>query len=225
MNMKWLNIKTILLLLFLVVTITVSAEDNDSIRVWDWKTRTSWHYDGWERVKPKNVKAQYAGGMGFLSLGVGWEYGHSGQWNTDLFAGFIPRAYADKLRFTFTLKQTYCPWHWHFKPQFSFEPFACGLYVNTIGGEEFWEKEPGKYPNSYYNFSTKMRINVFLGQSFTYYPKSDRWRAVSFFYELGTNELYIVSKVTNKTLHWGDILRLSFGLKLQIYYPHNKALR
>lgn len=65
-----------------------------------------------------------------------------------------------------------------------------------------------------------MRFNVFLGQSITFYPKSDRWRAVSFFYEIGTNELYVVSKATNHTLNWGDILKLSFGLKLQIYYPH-----
>lgn len=216
--MKWLNIKT-LALLFLTV-FSAAAEEADTLRVWQWDKRTDWHYNGWERVKPKNVKMQYAGGMGFLSFGVGWEYGKTGQWNTDSFIGFLPTAYSDKLRFTFTLKQTYTPWHLHFRKQFSYEPFACGLYVNTISGEEFWKKEPGKYPNSYYNFSTKMRFNVFLGQSITFYPKSDRWRAVSFFYEIGTNELYVVSKATNHTLHWGDILKLSFGLKLQIYYPH-----
>ena len=223
-TMKSLNIKA-LCTLFLIVfaTYTVYAEnDNDTIKVWDWKKRTDWKYDGWERLKPKNLKMQYAGGMGFLSTGVGWEYGKSGQWNTDVLLGFIPRAYADKFRITFTLKQTYSPWHLFFKPQFSYEPFACGLYVNTIWGEEFWEKEPGKYPNNYYNFSTKLRINVFLGQSITYYPRSDKWRAISFFYELGTNELYVISKVTNKSLHWGDILRLSFGIKVQIYSPHKK---
>ncbi len=225
MNMKWLNIKVLLLICFAALSFVVYAEETDSIYVWRWDKRTDWHYDGWERIKPKNIKMQYAGGMGFMSFGVGWEYGKTGQWNTDNFIGFLPTAYSDKFRLTFTLKQTYTPWHLHIKPQFSIEPLLCGLYVNTISGEEFWEKEPGKYPNSYYNFSTKLRFNVFLGQSFTYYPKSNRYRAVSFFYELGTNELYIVSKATNKSLKWGDILRLSFGIKLQIYYPHNKDLR
>ncbi|MGN0210560.1 MAG: hypothetical protein ACI391_05535 [Muribaculaceae bacterium] len=216
--MRWLNIK--ILGIFLLTTFAASATDADSLGLWQWDKRSAWHYNGWERVKPKNIKTQYAGGMGFLSFGVGWEYGKSMQWNTDTFIGFLPTAVYDKFRLTFTLKQTYSPWHWHFRPQFSFEPFACGIYINTISGEEFWEKEPGKYPNSYYTFSTKLRFNIFLGQSITFYPKSDRWRAVSFFYEIGTNELYVISKVTNHTLHWDDILKISFGLKLQIHYPH-----
>ena len=220
MSMKWLNIK--LLVLMLLAAFTASSQPNDSVAEWDWSKRTNWHYNGWERVKPKNFTTQYAGGMGFLSFGAGWQYGKSGQWHTDSFIGFLPKAVSDKFRVTFTLKQTYSPWHWHFRPQFSFEPFACGLYINTISGEEFWEREPGKYPNGYYTFSTKLRFNVFVGQSFTFYPKSDRWRAVTFFYELGTNELYVISKVTNSTLDWGDILRLSFGVKVQIYCPHKR---
>ncbi|MGN0205881.1 MAG: hypothetical protein ACI4BC_01435 [Muribaculaceae bacterium] len=218
--MSWLNIKRLVwafLLLFLFPVATCAA-DVDS--VWCWNKRTDWHYNGWERLKPRNFMAQYAGGMGFLSFGAGWEYGRSGQWNTDLLVGFIPKAYADKLRFTFTAKQTYTPWHWHFKPQFSLEPLTCGIYVNTIGGEEFWEREPAKYPSGYYTFSTKLRFYLFVGQSITFYPRSDMFRAVKLFYELGTNELYIVSKATNSTLRFGDILRLSFGMKFQIYHPH-----
>lgn len=216
--MKLLNIK--LLALLILNAFAAVAQESDSIAAWDWSKRTAWHYNGWERLKPKNVKTQYAGGMGFLSFGVGWEYGKSGQWNTDSFMGFLPTAVSDKFRVTLTLKQTYTPWHWHFRPQFSFEPFACGIYINTIFGEEFWERQPGKYPNGYYTFSTKLRFNVFVGQSFTFYPRSDRWRAVSFFYEIGTNELYVISKATNRSLSWGDILKLSFGVKVQIYSPH-----
>ena len=76
----------------------------------------------------------------------------------------------------------------------SYEPLTCGLYFTTINGEDFWQREPGKYPNRYYNFSSKVRTSVFLGQSVTFYPERYPWmRGIGFFYEIGTNELYIVN--------------------------------
>ena len=35
----------------------------------DWREHRG--YEGWERLLPTHVKAQYAGGMGFLSVGCG----------------------------------------------------------------------------------------------------------------------------------------------------------
>ena len=52
--------------------------------------------DGWRRMIPTHVKVQYAGGMGFLSFGAGWDYGRKCQWETDLYLGFLPRSKADK---------------------------------------------------------------------------------------------------------------------------------
>lgn len=49
-----------------------------------------WRYSGWERLKPKNAMVQYAGGMGMMSFGAGWEYGKRGMWNTDVLVGFLP---------------------------------------------------------------------------------------------------------------------------------------
>ena len=93
----------------------------------------------------------------------------------------------------------------------------CGLYITTIAGDEFWKKEPGRYPNKYYNFSTKMRPYIFVGQRFGFSPRHDLVRHVSLFYELSTCELYLISKVTNKSLSMRDILRLSFGVKVQLF--------
>lgn len=44
----------------------------------------------WEALIPTHTKLQYAGGMGLLSWGIGWDYGKRGQWETDLLLGFIP---------------------------------------------------------------------------------------------------------------------------------------
>lgn len=213
--MKWFIFR------LLAICLLLSSFSPADARTRRWDKREHWSYTGWERIKPKNAKIQYAGGMGLLSFGAGWEYGKRDMWGTDAFIGFIPKRFSDKLRFTFTLKQTVTPWSIRFCDRLSFEPLETGIYLTTINGEEFWKKEPGKYPNSYYNFSSKIRFSVLLGQSLTFYPRSECWRSVSLFYEVGTNDLYVVSKATNSTLKMKDILRFSFGLKLQIRSPRD----
>lgn len=62
-----------------------------------------------------------------------------------------------------------------------------------------------------------MRPYIFVGQRFGFCPRHDLVRHVSLFYELSTCELYLISKVTNKSLSMRDILRLSFGVKVQLF--------
>ena len=45
----------------------------------------------WERIIPTHSKIQYAGNMGLLSFGTGWDYGKRNEWETDLLLGFIPK--------------------------------------------------------------------------------------------------------------------------------------
>lgn len=39
----------------------------------------------WEALIPTHTKIQFAGNMGLLSLGTGWDYGKRNQWETDVF--------------------------------------------------------------------------------------------------------------------------------------------
>ena len=203
-----------------VTSVSVTEDSETSIqpvkeRRWD--KRQHQRYKGWERIKPTHVKMQYAGGMGVLSTGFGWDYGKRCQWETDLFFGYLPKKYAEKFRLTFTLKQNYIPWSMSFDEHWNLEPFYCGLYFTTIAGEEFWGKEPGRYPNHYYNVSTKIRPSIFIGQRIGFNPNLHLMKNVQLWYEVGTNELYLISKVTNKSLKMKDILRFSFGLKIQLF--------
>ena len=111
--------------------------------------------DGWRRMIPTHVKVQYAGGMGFLSFGAGWDYGRKCQWETDLYLGFLPRSKADKFYVTTTAKQSYIPWSIACGNPFAVEPFYCGMYVNTIIGEKFrCTRSLLKGVTAYYELST-----------------------------------------------------------------------
>ena len=64
----------------------------------------------WEALIPTHTKIQFAGNMGLLSLGTGWDYGKRNQWETDIFLGVLPKYQSDCTKLTFTLKQNYIPW-------------------------------------------------------------------------------------------------------------------
>ena len=175
-------------------------------------------YEGWERVIPTHVKVQYAGGMGFMSAGCGWDYGRKCRWETDIFAGFLPKAYSDRTHMTFTLKQNYIPWSIRCCDRFAIEPFSCGIYLNLITGEDYWVREPDRYPGDrYYGFTSRLRTHIYVGQRFTYSLKSDGLlRNITLYYELSANDLDIIAKCGNKSLDLSEIVYFSIGVKFQL---------
>jgi hypothetical protein len=185
-----------------------------------YEERLTRYHEKWQRLIPSYYKTQFAGGMGLISVGTGWDYGKNNQWETDVFFGFLPKYSTDKSKVTFTLKQNFIPWNIRVNHRLSIDPLTCGLYLNTIFGSEYWTTEPDKYPNNYYSFSTKMRFYVFAGQRFTWHinPRKRNYaKSMTFYYEWNTNDLYLASAVPNKYLGLRDIIKLSLGVKMQVF--------
>lgn len=174
----------------------------------------------WQKLIPTHTALQYAGSIGFLSAGVGWDYGKHDQWETTLLLGYLPKYNSGKGKITFTVKQNFTPWSLSVKPTLSVEPLTCGLFFNTIFDDEFWVEEPDRYPKGYYGFSTRVRTHIFVGQRLTHYfnNRNKRRKSITAYYEFNTCDLYIVSLFTNPDyLSLKDILSLSFGVKVQIF--------
>src|SRR5574344_234743 len=111
------------------------------------------------------------------------------------------------------------PWSYELGKGSSFEPLSCGIYFNTVFGHEFWAREPERYPKGYYKFSTKIRTNIFVGERVTKVISKNRRhyvKSLTLYYELSSNDLYIYTAIKNKYISLGDILSLSFGVKLQL---------
>lgn len=237
MNTKWLNSNRFYFILFtflLISTTSAIAQDilpvrTDTIYIVDtvylrsaplvgYEKKENRLRTKWERIIPRYGKAQFAGSMGLISMGTGWDYGKNKQWETDLLFGFVPKYSTKKNKMTMTLKQNFIPWSVRLNDKFNLKPFSTGLYLNTVFGGDFWSHEPSKYPNSYYKFSTKLRFNIFIGQGWEYKLDTNKkvfCKSVTFFYEVSTNELYLMSAATNSYLKAKDFLGLSLGVKLQ----------
>lgn len=206
---KWMVVS-----LLLTCTLQAQESGDEDTR---YKRRTDKYMSGWEKFIPRYTKLQFAGSMGMLSLGTGWNY-YRNHWETDVYLGIVPRNSDRHAMAAFTLKQNYYPWNIPMGDKLSFEPLACGIYINTLFDREFWHRQPEKYPEGYYWFSTRIRTHVFLGERLTLKlnPQKSWHKSVSFFYELSTCDLYLINKIGNSCLKPKDYLSLSFGLKLQI---------
>lgn len=226
MSAKWFiseSVRNLVSLFFVIVCagacLCLNAQESDTLKTNRYDRRIHRYRKHWEALIPTHTKIQFAGNMGLLSFGTGWDYGKRNQWETDIFLGFLPKYDSDRAKLTLTLKQNYIPWSLTIKNgPFAVEPLTCGMYLNTIFGDEFWTNEPDRYPKGYYGFSSKVRIHAFLGQRLTLnIAPQHRFnaRAITLFYELSTSDLYIISAFTNRYLKPHDYLSLSFGIKLQ----------
>lgn len=199
-----------LFIFFFVAGITVKAQQTDHDSIIKKKSFL-------EKMIPRYGKIQFAGSMGMLSAGTGWDYGRK-HWETDVLFGIVPKEGNRKTMFTFTLKQNYIPWKIHLKDQFYLDILACGFYINMAFNDKLWVTSPGYYPNRYYTFSTKIRTHVFLGERIHFNLDKQLWKiqSVSLFYELSASDIYIETTLNNRTIKPKDYLSLSFGIKLQI---------
>lgn len=185
-----------------------------------YERRTQHLRSSWARMVPNMGSIHFYGGVGLVSLGTGWHYGRKDQWETEVLLGFVPKYESDHNKATLTLKQRFVPWRIGLSSRWAVEPLTAGCFVNTIFGEDFWARQPSRYPKNYYGFIPKLRTSIFIGQRLRYnIPSRNRifWKSISAYYELSTCDLYLISALPNRRVRLGDILTLAFGLRLEIF--------
>lgn len=210
-------------------TATLAYDGEVQQRIEDYERRLKRYHNFFHSLVPDFLRVQFAGSTGLINVGSGWAYGSRNQHETDVMVGYVPKYDKDTHLLTLTLRQTFVPWTRRLSagtvpdgttvghPSLTFQPLSCGIFVNSVLDSDYWTREPDRYPGTdYYSFSSKLRLHIFIGQRYTYHiPRSRRFlcRQVSIVWELSTCDLYLISKIVNKSLHMHDILSLSLGLK------------
>ncbi|MCI1779821.1 MAG: hypothetical protein LKI53_07695 [Bacteroidales bacterium] len=175
----------------------------------------------WQKLIPRHYKLQFAGSIGLISFGPGWGYGKKEQWETNFMVGYTPK-YSSATEFvTLNLKETYMPWRMHIKnTNLDYIPLTVAFTASSTTSGKLWVHEPGRYPNNYYKFYSKVRGIISIGQRIKFDIPGHMRRYnkyVSFYYELNSCDLYIVSKVGNEQLGFWDVVNLSFGIKYSLF--------
>ncbi len=220
--MKWSRF--VFSLLMLLGCNTAMADDSIQVNPQEnegYNLRIKRMRNRWNSLIPSQIIIQNAGNMGVLSAGIGWNYGKGKKWETHLLLGFIPKHQTSRAKLTMTIKENFIPWNIDLKKGWSLNPLTASLYVNTVYGSEFWKSQPGRYPDGYYEFmSTRFRLNIALGQRITFLiPQNKRrhHKSISLFYEISSCDLYIRSKIQDRSVSLKDILGLSLGIKFQAF--------
>lgn len=167
--------------------------------------------------RPTHLIGQTAGGMGMVALGAGYDF-----WRTrgevDLLVGLVPKKYAGSTLSVGTAKFLYSPYTVPLGETLQLRPLTVGVYLSYTHGT-INDEDRGQYTKGYYWFSSDTRFGPLLGGRLTYFRPGTSQRTlgqrISAYYELGTNDLYLVSYYLNtKALSPADLLTLGLGLKV-----------
>ena len=97
-------------LAMLTCSMHVMAGDSLEVQQTKFEKRLERKQNAWLSLIPTHFVIQNAGNMGTLSAGIGWSYGKSRKWETELLVGFIPKHDSSRPKITTTLKGNYIPW-------------------------------------------------------------------------------------------------------------------
>ncbi|NQU31908.1 MAG: hypothetical protein HQ521_01630 [Bacteroidetes bacterium] len=170
------------------------------------------HYS---KFLPDYVKLQYAGGIGFLSTGIGYTFVDH-RIDVSLFYGYVPTWFTvddlHSISLQFTAKLI------RIKKIKNIEilPLNIGWYLHHTFGNEYWVKLPDNYPKDYYWWSPGRNAGVFIGGEIKTKLLSNKTPAsgTAFYVRVGTRGLYLSSKIGNSSIPISDIVELGFGVAI-----------
>ena len=166
------------------------------------------------KALPDHIKLQYAGSIGFLSLGAGYETGNK-KFEFDLYYGYVPESVGGVEIHTLTGKTTFLPFKESDNKSVTINPLTLGAYVAYTFGDQYFLFNPEKYPLSYYDYPTALHAGVFLGGRITKNVKKKQlFSRVGLYYELGTTDKEFISYYHNReALKFTDILNVGIGIR------------
>ena len=199
-----MKIKKILLplvaLLFLSNTFA-----QDAILIQDKAKEKAWY-------EPDYAKMQFAGNLGVLSVGVGYQLFNKVVY-TELLYGYVPVSIskANEIHLI-SIKNTF-PLYRKKIGNYTVSPIA-GFTGSLETGNNSFLVLPDKYPKGYY-VPSAIHFTLFIGVL----VHKDFWnskiiKGIDFYYELGTVETYLWSAIISKEIGLNDVFSSAIGINL-----------
>lgn len=170
-----------------------------------------------KKLVPHHAKLQYGGGIGFLSVGIGYSTKNQ-KLETDLMYGYVPAGNMGVEIHSATIRLQWIPLKTVQRGNLFLKPLVTGFLVNHSFGQQYFAFKPENYPYSYYKFPTSLNSALFLGSQLgTQFSGAKNFKALALYYELLTFDRELLSFVGNsRSLDLDDILTLGVGLKVYL---------
>jgi len=190
------NTFTLFAILFLT---NVFANDTTLIKVKGWYV-------------PDYTKVQFAGNIGLLSVGFGYQFLNNHLYS-ELLYGYVPASVskAEKIH-TITVKNTFPIFNKKIN-KITLSPIT-GFTASFETGNNSFLKLPDKYPSGYYG-TNAFHFSLFIGaKAHKNFINQKIMRGVDLYFELGTVDTYIWYAVLSKEVKINQIFSSAIGINL-----------
>lgn len=175
-----------------------------------------------KKLVPDDAIVQYAGSIGFLSAGLGYDLFGNKRGSLDFNFGYVPKTAGGPLRIL-SLKFAYRPWKVSFGKWGTFYPLNPGTFLSYHFGKDYdFQWDENQYVKGYYWWSSALRPHlsfsneVKLNLKKIFNSKAPGLQSISIYSEFNTNELYLISFLQNvDALSVTHIFKVGFGLRLR----------
>ena len=167
---------------------------------------------------PDGAVVQHAGSIGYFSGGINYDLFKNHKGSLDLMFGFVPESKGGGFT-TLNTKFAYRPFEIKINDWFIVHPLNPGAFFSYTLDKDFdltWDK--GQYPKGYYYWSEALHFHISFGSELkfltTEFKALTKVKALTLYYEVNANEMYIVNYVQNKkALSVTDIFKAGIGIK------------
>ncbi|MGB0403641.1 MAG: hypothetical protein ACPGEG_06040 [Salibacteraceae bacterium] len=202
-----IQLKNICLLILIITgSTTIYSQDlSDSIT-------SKWYL-------PKYIKVQYAGNVGFISLGPSWSF-YDEKLDVNFLVGYVPKFSNDKAIFSTTLKINLTPQKLtvNLGENICLNPFGIGLTLNHTHGKKFNKYgNTNQYEQGYYWWGVPLSSAFNLQSELQLKLKSKHLKRVSFYFEFTYWDVYFYSQLSKENIgviSFWDASTLGFGTKI-----------
>lgn len=165
-----------------------------------------------EKLKPDHIKIQYAGGIGFFSLGTGYQ-NRQHNLEGDLYYGYLPKSIGGVRIHSLSAKFFWIPFHLTGKKIALAEPLITGILVNYNFGKQYFINEPSYFPDHYYNFPTAINSAVLFGSRIGF----NKPKKLAVYIEVLSFDRDLASFFSNtQSLRFTELFTAAFGLKFNL---------
>lgn len=161
---------------------------------------------------PDHYMVQYAGGIGFLSIGAGynlWDW-----YEPTLLIGYVNETFGNSAKAvtTVSIKNSFVLFRKHLPEQIKFRG---GISVNMGLTNNLFRQLPPHYPEKYY-FQNKVFLSPFLGGEWQIKLNQKHLKTGGLFFEFNTRDAYLLECLRTDYVKFHKIWNLGLGVTIYL---------
>jgi len=169
---------------------------------------------------PDAAIVQYAGSIGYFSVGAGYEIFKNKRGNIDFHYGYVPASKGGELH-SLTAKFAYKPFEINLKNWGKIYPFNPGVFFSyTFHKDLPFKFNSSQYPSGYYYWSSALRPHISISNEIEFFTdkiwKNSGIKRISIYSEFNSNDYYLINYFQNlKAVSLSNIFQLGIGVRLK----------